>query len=74
MKSVRGRDDATVGSRGRVRVSKGEEDDLLPRSGELLVCDGFVWPARTLVNAQMMQGDDTEHQRAFVRAGRMASK
>lgn len=71
---ARGRDDATTGPRGRIRASKAEEDDLLLRSGELSVFDGLVCATRTLVNAQMMQGDVTEHRRAFVRAGRMRNK
>lgn len=60
---VRGceRNDAPMGSRGKIRVSKREEDDLLLYSGELSDFDGFVCTTRTLVNAQMMHGDVPEH-------------
>lgn len=39
---VRRRDDATMGSRGKVRVSTGEEDDPLLCSGELSDFGGFI--------------------------------
>lgn len=50
-----GRGGATAGWRGKKRVSKEEEDDLLPRSGEFL--PAFACRTRTLVNAQTTQAD-----------------